>query len=132
MDERGGRLPAPRDARVRFWEGVRAGLGLGEAVAAAGLNWPPQRWFAEAGGVKGNGPGPVSGRYLSLAEREEIAVGLAARKSLRQIARELGRPVSVDGEPGGGPQQLGRGVGYCPSLTMSMAASLGLSMFSQS
>jgi Helix-turn-helix domain len=76
-----------------------AGLGLGEAVAAAGLNWPPQRWPAEAGGVKGNGPGPVSGRYLSLAEREEIAVGLAARKSLRQIARELGRPVSVDGEP---------------------------------
>jgi IS30 family transposase len=42
-----------------------------------------------------NGPGPVSGRYLSLAEREEIAVGLAARKPLRQIARELGRPVST-------------------------------------
>jgi transposase, IS30 family len=95
VDERGGRPPASRDARVRFWEGVRAGLGLGEAVAAAGLNWRAQRWFAEAGGVKANGQGPVSGRYLSLAEREEIAVGLAARKSLRQIARELGRPVST-------------------------------------
>jgi IS30 family transposase len=90
-----GRPPAPRDARVRFWEGVRAGLLPGEAVAAAGLGWRAQRWFAEAGGVKANGPGPVSGRYLSLAEREEIAVGLAARKSLRQIARELGRPASA-------------------------------------
>jgi transposase, IS30 family len=95
VDEKGGRPPAPRDARVRFWEGVRAGLLPGEAVVAAGLTWRAQRWFAEAGGVKANGPGPVSGRYLSLAEREEIALGLAARKSLRQIARELGRPVST-------------------------------------
>ena len=95
MDERGGRPPAPRDARVRFWEGVRAGLLPGEAVAAAGLNWRSQLWFAAAGGVKANGPGPVSGRYLSVAEREEIALGLAARKSLREIARGLGRPVST-------------------------------------
>jgi IS30 family transposase len=49
-------------------------------------------WFAGAGGVKGNGPGPVSGRYLSLAEREEIAVGLAAGQSLRRVAARLGRP----------------------------------------
>src|ERR1700729_530799 len=92
VDERGGRPPASRDARVRFWEGVRAGLLPGEAVAAAGLNWRAQRWFGEAGGVKANGPGPVSGRYLSLAEREDIAVGLRARKTLRQIPRGLGRP----------------------------------------
>jgi IS30 family transposase len=95
VDERGGRPPASRDVRVRFWEAVRGGLGPSEAVAAAGLNWRAQRWFAEAGGVKANGPGPVSGRYLSLAEREEIALGLAARKSLPQIARELGRAVST-------------------------------------
>ena len=69
---------------MRFWEGVRAGLLPGEAVAAAGLNWRSQLWFAAAGGVKANGPGPVSGRYLSVAEREEIALGLAARKSLRR------------------------------------------------
>jgi transposase, IS30 family len=95
VDEKGGRPPAPRDVRVRFWQGVRAGLGRWDAAAAAGLGWRAQRWFAEAGGVRANGPGPVSGRYLSLAEREEIAVGRAARKSLRQIARELGRPVST-------------------------------------
>jgi transposase, IS30 family len=45
--------------------------------------------------VKGNGPGAVSGRYLSLAEREEIAVGVAAGRSLREIARGLGRPAST-------------------------------------
>jgi IS30 family transposase len=95
VNEKGGRPPAPRDARLRFWEGVRAGLGPGEAAAAAGLGWRTGRWFAEAGGVKANGPGPVSGRYLSLAEREEIAVGLAAKKPVRQIARELGRPAST-------------------------------------
>jgi transposase, IS30 family len=95
VDERGGRPPAPRDARVRFWAGVRAGLVPSQAVMAAGLGWRAQRWFAEAGGVKANGPGPVSGRYLSLAEREEIALGLAARKPVRQIARELGRPAST-------------------------------------
>jgi transposase, IS30 family len=95
VDERGGRPPAPRDVRVRFWEGVRAGLLPGQAVAAAGLNWRAQRWFAAAGGIKANGPGLVSGRYLSLAEREEIALGLAQRKPVRQIARELGRPAST-------------------------------------
>ncbi|HSS92281.1 MAG TPA: IS30 family transposase [Streptosporangiaceae bacterium] len=90
-----GRPPTPRAERVRFWEGIRAGLLAGEAIEAAGLSKRARDWFAEAGGVKANGPGPVSGRYLSVAEREEIALGLAARKPLRQIARELGRPVST-------------------------------------
>ena len=92
---KGGRPPCARDARVRFWEGVRAGLLPGEAVSAAGLTWRAQRWFAEAGGVKALGPGPVPGRYLPVAEREEIAVGVAARKGVRQIARELGRAAST-------------------------------------
>ena len=90
-----GRPPALRAARVRFWEGVRAGLGPGEAVEAAGLGRQARRWFAEAGGVMANGPGPVSGRYLSVAEREEIALGRAAGKGVRQIARELGRAPST-------------------------------------
>jgi IS30 family transposase len=54
-----------------------------------------EEWFRRAGGVKGNGPGPVSGRYLSLAEREEIAVGVAAGQPLRVIAARLGRPAST-------------------------------------
>jgi len=90
-----GRPPVPRVARVRFWEGVRAGLVPGDAAVAAGLSWRAREWFSAAGGIKANGPGPVSGRYLSLAEREEIALGVAAGKPLRQIARELGRAAST-------------------------------------
>jgi IS30 family transposase len=80
---------------VRFWEGIRAGLLAGEAIQAAGLSKRARDWFAAAGGVKANGPGPVSGRFLSVAEREEIALGLAQRKPVRQIARELGRAAST-------------------------------------
>jgi IS30 family transposase len=45
--------------------------------------------------VKGNGPSAGPGRYLSLAEREEISVGLAQRLPQREIARRLGRPAST-------------------------------------
>jgi IS30 family transposase len=51
-----------------------------------------ERWFALAGGVKSNGPGPVSGRYLSLADREEIAIGLARGESYRVIGARLDPP----------------------------------------
>jgi IS30 family transposase len=76
---------------VAFWDGVRAGLPVAEAGVAAGVGRAAEEWFRRAGGVKGNGPGPVSGRYLSLAEREEIAVGVAAGEPLRLIAARLGR-----------------------------------------
>jgi IS30 family transposase len=51
-----------------------------------------ERWFRLAGGVKGNGPGPVSGRYLSLADREEIAIGVARGESCRVIGARLDPP----------------------------------------
>jgi IS30 family transposase len=38
---------------------------------------------------------PLVGRYLSLQEREEIAVGLAARESIRSVASRLGRSPST-------------------------------------
>jgi transposase, IS30 family len=90
-----GRVRASREARVVFWEGVRSGLGWQEAAAAAGFPRGGQVWFRAAGGVKGNGAGPVSGRYLSLAEREEIAVGVAAGDGVRVIAARLGRAPST-------------------------------------
>ncbi len=91
-----GRRPLPRPVRVVFWEGVRAGLATKEAGRAAGVSHETaRRWMAEAGGVISTGASPVSGRYLSLAEREEIAVGKAAGLSRRQIAAQLGRPPST-------------------------------------
>src|SRR6266704_464076 len=77
--QRRGRLPVPREARLAFWDGIRAGLGVREAAVGAGVERTAEGWFRAAGGVKGNGPpGPPGGRYLSVAEREEIAVGVAA------------------------------------------------------
>jgi IS30 family transposase len=91
-----GRPGLPREVRVRFWDGIRAGLGNREAAAAAGASKSVAAlWFAAAGGVKGNGPAAGSGRYLSLAEREEIALGRARGESCRVIAARLGRPVST-------------------------------------
>jgi len=91
-----GRPAAPRALQVGFWEGVRSGLGIAEAGLAAGVGHEVAfRWFKQAGGVKSNGPRPVSGRYLSLVEREEIAVGLAAGQSVRVIAAGLGRSPST-------------------------------------
>ena len=88
----------PREVRVRFWDGIRAGLAVEQAAAAAGVGrnaaWG---WLRQAGGVKGNGPAAVSGRYLQVWEREEIAVGLALGLSCRQIAGRLapGRSAST-------------------------------------
>jgi transposase, IS30 family len=91
-----GRPTVPRALEAVFWEGVRSGMGTEEAAAAAGVgHMTAFRWFKQAGGVKSNGPRPGSGRYLSVAEREEIAVGLAAGQSVRAIAARLRRPAST-------------------------------------
>jgi len=59
-------------------------IGVAQAVGA--------RWFHNAGGMP---PFDVSfkptGRYLSFAEREEIALLRAQDKGVREIAREIGR-----------------------------------------
>ena len=93
-------VPLPRAVRVAFWEGVRAGLPVWEAGVAAGAGKSTgDVWFRRAGGVAANGPGPVSGRYLTVTEREEIAVGVAAGERLRVIAARLGRhPATVSRE----------------------------------
>jgi hypothetical protein len=88
----GGRYQAPRAVRAEFWQRVRSGLSPRDAGVAMGMRKGAERWFALAGGVKSNGPGSVSGRYLSLADREEVAVGLAAGESYRVIGARLVPP----------------------------------------
>ncbi|XIF83521.1 IS30 family transposase [Kutzneria buriramensis] len=79
-----------------FWDGVRAGLSVTAASQRAGISHETgRRWFGQAGGVIGNAPRLLSGRYLSLAEREEISRGLAAGDRPSAIARALGRPTST-------------------------------------
>jgi transposase, IS30 family len=92
-----GRPQVPQAVRAGFWDGIRSGLGLREAAAAAGVHrHQAEAWFREAGGVKGNAPASgKKGRYLSLAEREEIALGLARKLGAREIARQLGRSPST-------------------------------------
>ncbi len=88
-----GRRRLPRPVRERFWEGVRAGLTTEEAGRAAGVSHQTARqWVIQAGGAFSNGPVPVPGRYLPVAEREEIAVGRAAGQAVAVIAARLGRP----------------------------------------
>jgi IS30 family transposase len=90
-----GRRQVPRVVREQFWELVRAGVGWRQAAVRCGGLKTAETWFRQAGGVKSNGAHPVGGRYLNAAEREEIALGLAAGKPLRQIAAGLGRPPST-------------------------------------
>jgi transposase, IS30 family len=87
-----GRPGTPRVVRERFWGLVRSGLPPREAGLAVGARRGAEGWFAAAGGVKALGPGPVSGRYLSLGDREEIAVGLAREESYREIGARLSPP----------------------------------------
>lgn len=85
-----------RAVRVRFWELVAAGHPVKPAAGLAGVSHETgRRWFREAGGVIGNAPRPISDRYLSLVEREEISRGLIAKHPFAEIARGLGRSTST-------------------------------------
>jgi IS30 family transposase len=110
---------ATRSVRVAFWGQIRRGLPVYLAARAVGVvGTTGDRWFRQAGGVIGNGTRPVSGRYLSFAEREEIAVGLAAGWSVRRIADGLGRsPATVSREVARGSVSRG----YRASTAQRMA-----------
>jgi IS30 family transposase len=83
---------------VAFWEQVRAGLPVEQAAVAAGVSRASgRRLFEQAGGVITNAPVAGSGRYLSLAEREEIMVLHAQHLPNAEIARRLGRDRSTIG-----------------------------------
>lgn len=85
-----------RENRRRFWAAVARGLSSEAAGVEAGV--PPgvgSRWFREGGGMPTLSQAPLSGRYLSLAEREEIAILRAGAHGVREIARRLGRSPST-------------------------------------
>ena|SRR5487761_1197496 len=90
-------LPPRRDVRRHFWSLILAGSLRTEAAVAVGVKETTgKRWFRQAGGVA---PSDVhvqpSGRYLSLAEREEIFAGVERVQSINAIAEAIGRSPST-------------------------------------
>lgn len=98
-----GQMPSPgrptvawREDRVRFWAAIARGVRSEEAAAEVGVSPAVgTRWFRHAGGVRPNLSPTVSGRYLSFAEREDIAVWRAQDIGVREIARRLCRSPST-------------------------------------
>ncbi len=92
-----GRPPAGRrEHRVRFWAAIRRGVSTVEAAVEAGVSEAVGvRWFREGGGMPSVTVAPLSGRYLSFAEREEIALLRAQKLGVREIARRIGRSPST-------------------------------------
>jgi IS30 family transposase len=92
-----GRPPVARRVdRQRFWAGIVQGLTTEDSAVQAGVSPAVgARWFRDSGGMPTVSQAPLSGRYLSFAEREEIALRRAAGCGVRAIARRLGRAPST-------------------------------------
>ena len=91
---------ASREARRRFWAFIAAGLSSEDAAMKVGISQPVGfRWFRQAGGIAPSHLAPSSklllGRYLSFAEREEIALWRVQGLGVREVARRLGRAAST-------------------------------------
>jgi transposase len=92
-----GRPPGWRREHVQgFWDAIAAGLSSEDAALAVGLSSAVgTRWFREGGGMRTVTRDPLSGRYLSFEEREEIAILRAQGHRIREIARRLNRSPST-------------------------------------
>ena len=86
----------PRAREREFWTKISTGLLPTEAGVAIGV--APvigSRWFRQSGGMTPYSWPAPSGRYLSLPEREEIAILKATGAGVREIARALRRNPST-------------------------------------
>ena len=92
-----GRPPAARrEHRQRFWAAIARGLSSENAAGEAGVSAAVGvRWFREGGGMPTVTQAPLSGRYLSFTEREEIALLRVRGCGVRETARLLGRSASA-------------------------------------
>ncbi len=98
-----GRLRSPgrppgwqRDQRQRFWIEIAQGKTSEDAAITVGVaSAVGTRWFRDAGGMCPISLSRLSGRYLTLKEREEIAILKAKGWGVRQIGRQLHRSPST-------------------------------------
>src|SRR4051812_30283995 len=102
-DQSAATWPPPavhREERRQFWAVITMGQTIEDAASVAGVSPAVgTRWFREAGGMPPAGfassAKPPSGRYLQLAEREEIVLLRTQRLGVREIARQLDRAASI-------------------------------------
>jgi len=91
-----GRPPPARGVQRAFWRLVADGRSSEEAALACGVSGPVgSRWFRHGGGMPPLSLDEPSSRYLSLEEREEIALLRVLDVGVRQIALRLGRSPST-------------------------------------
>src|SRR5712672_3208386 len=87
---------ARRENCRQFWVAIASGRSSEDAGVDAGVSPAVGvRWFRRAGGMRpthfSQSSKPRSGRYLSFAEREEIAILRAQGLGVRAIAGQLDR-----------------------------------------
>src|SRR3954464_7759933 len=91
-----GRPSLRREVQRASGSAIAKGLTSEQAALAVGASQAAgSRWFREGGGMPSVDPAPLSGRYLSFAEREEIAILRAQGIGVRETARRLGRSPST-------------------------------------
>ena len=91
-----GKPSLRRDVERLFWCEIAKGLTSEDAALAVGASQAAgSRWFRERGGMPTFMLAPVTGRYLSYEEREEIALLKAQDLGVREIASRLGRDPST-------------------------------------
>src|SRR3954453_7419521 len=87
-----GRPEPSRGVQREFWRLIASGVTTVQSAEGVGVSAPVGiRWFRHAGGMAPLSLNEPSGRYLSFAEREEIALLKAQGKGVREIARRIGR-----------------------------------------
>ena len=87
-----GRPEPSRAVQREFWRLIATGITTVETAEVVGVSSPVGiRWFRHAGGMPPLSLEEPSGRYLSFAEREEIALLRAKGVGVREIARRIGR-----------------------------------------
>ena len=85
-----------RSVQRAFWQGIKAGLSTADAAVAAGASRQAgEQWFRNAGGMPPLSLSEPSSRFLTIAERERIAVGVGRDESIRRIAAAIGRAPST-------------------------------------
>ena len=85
-----------REVERQFWAQIATGITSEKAAEAVGGSPAVgTRWFRHRGGMPLMMAKPIDGRYLSFAEREEIALLRAQEVGVREIARRIGRSPST-------------------------------------